>query len=178
MYEVFCGYFSGWHKIQFYVKVLYTTRLSSGQLRLHWVVSERARPLTERVKTFSLSGGVFMKFSNNVLPFRASPKEAHNIFRNVLSILFLDVLEIGDHTFTARLCHRGQVFKERARACVCVWDFGITKKLGVWSNEEFERLVMVLVKIPVLWSVKPLKEYPSYKCCGIRYLSWLFLDYP
>jgi len=54
-----------------------------------------------------------MKFCKNVLPFSASPIEAQSIFRNVLSSFFLDVLEIGDHTFTARLCHRGQVFKER-----------------------------------------------------------------
>ena len=54
-----------------------------------------------------------MKFSYNVLPFSASPVEAHGIFRNVLRSLFLDVLETGDQKFTARLCHRGQVFKER-----------------------------------------------------------------
>jgi hypothetical protein len=57
-----------------------------------------------------------MKFSSNVLPFSVSPIEAHSIFRNVQSSLFRDVLEIGDHIVTARLCHRGQVFNER----VCV----------------------------------------------------------
>jgi hypothetical protein len=55
-----------------------------------------------------------MKFSNHNMPFSASPIEAHSIFRNVRSSLFLDVLEIGVNTFTARLCHRDQVFKEGA----------------------------------------------------------------
>jgi hypothetical protein len=54
-----------------------------------------------------------MKCSNNVLPFSASSVEAHGIFRNVLSRLFLDVLEVGDQTFTARLCHHSQIFKGR-----------------------------------------------------------------
>ena len=110
---IFCGYFSGCREIQFYVKVLYATRLSSGVFRFHWVVSERNNPLRDRAKTFSLSGAVFMKFSNNVLPFSVLPIEAQSIFRNVLSSLFLGLLEIGEHTFTARLCHGGQVLKER-----------------------------------------------------------------
>jgi hypothetical protein len=54
-----------------------------------------------------------MKFRNNLTPFSASPIEARSIFRNVLSSLLLDVLEIGDQTFTARLCHGGPVVKER-----------------------------------------------------------------
>jgi hypothetical protein len=53
-----------------------------------------------------------MKLSNNVFSFSASPIEAHSISRNVLSILFLGVLEIGDHTFTASLCHHDQVLKK------------------------------------------------------------------
>jgi hypothetical protein len=55
-----------------------------------------------------------MKFSNHVMPFSASPIEAHSIFRNIRSSLFLGVLDIGDNTFTVRLCHRGQEFRERA----------------------------------------------------------------
>jgi len=62
-----------------------------------------------------------MKFSNSVLPFNASPIEEYSIFRNVLSSLFLDVLEIGDHMFTARLCHSAQVYKERV--CVRLWNY-------------------------------------------------------
>jgi hypothetical protein len=65
-----------------------------------------------------------MNFSNNVLQFiltfNASPIETYSIFRNVLSRLFLDVLETGDHMFTARLCHSAQVFKELVCVCVCV----------------------------------------------------------
>jgi len=56
----------------------------------------------------------------------------------------MNVLEIGDHTFTARLCQRRQILEER----VC--DLGITKILVVWSNAEFEVLVVALMKIPVL----------------------------
>jgi hypothetical protein len=77
----------------------------------------------------------------------------------------MNVLEIGDHTFTARLCQRRQILEER----VC--DLGITKILVVWSNAEFELLVVALMKIPVLLGVTSLKEYPSYKCFSVRLLS-------
>jgi hypothetical protein len=53
-----------------------------------------------------------MIFSNNLMPFNALPTESHAFIRNVLSSLFLDVLENGDHTFTARLCHLDQTFTE------------------------------------------------------------------
>ena len=56
-----------------------------------------------------------MKFSNIVSPFSASPIEAHGNFRNVVSSLFMGVLEIGVHTFTARLCHRRLILRERLR---------------------------------------------------------------
>jgi hypothetical protein len=53
-----------------------------------------------------------MKFGKNVMPFNAWPIKVQNSVRNMLSSLFLDVLESGGRRFTARLCHHDQLFKE------------------------------------------------------------------